>query len=193
MISVAVLAGGSSTRFFVNKLFYPFKGRPLVMYIIERLGLCRNVMKVIAIASPYNVHNLVDLGVETVVDNLCIGPIGGIYIATKMFNRVLVIGGDMPNISCSYIEKIDELCVKDAYACIPTWGGVYMEPLAAIYTNKITNIIEYGIASTEYSIQRLLRKLKVDVQFIHIDTELSEYREVFRSINTLEDVEEIMG
>lgn len=191
MIFLAILAGGSSTRFLINKLFYFYKGKPLIMHIIDKLKLCKNI-KIIAIASPFTIQNLVELGVNTIIDNLCIGPMGGIYIAVKTFEKVLVIGGDMPNIDCDYVEKIDEICEENFYACIPVWRNGYIEPLAAIYTNKIIDILEYGIIHKEYSIQKLLKKFKLNIKYIDIDTQLDMYKYVFKNINEISELKEIL-
>lgn len=188
MVIVAVLAGGISTRFFVNKLFYPLKRKPLILYVIDKLRFCKYVVKTIVVASPFNVSLFNELDIDTVVDNMCIGPLGGIYTVLRLFKEVFIVGGDMPNIRCSFIERMISLCKDITYACIPIQSNGYMEPLAAIYRDKLLPIIEYGISIGEYSFQRLIKKLDIIIQVVDIEKKLSDLRDVFVNINRLDDI-----
>lgn len=193
MIIAVILAGGVSKRFSINKLFYPLKGKPLIRHVIDNIKSCRYVLKTVIVSSPFNEFLFEDLDTDIVIDNMCIGPLGGIYLALKLFGKVIIFGGDMPNICCGFIEKMIHMCIDDIYACIPTWSSGYMEPLSAIYTYKLIPILEYGIAIGEYSIQRLIKKLNFKVQLVDIEKHLSDFLYVFNNINTVEDIHKLVG
>lgn len=192
MIVTAILVGGTSTRFSINKLLYPLWGKPLTKHIIDNLSPCKSILKIVLVASPHNVSMFEGLGVDVITDNLCIGPMGGIYTSLRLFNRVFVVGGDMPNVSCGYIEKMLNLCLDNTYACIPTWSSGYMEPLAAIYTQRLLPVLEHSISIGEYSIQRLIKGLKIDVQKINIEKDLKNFTHVFNNINSWNDIHRLM-
>lgn len=188
LIIAAILAGGTSKRFSPNKLVYPLGGKPLVQHVFDNLRYCRKIIKTVAIASPYTAPLIEDLGVDTIIDNVCLGPMGAVYTALKMFREVLVVGGDMPSMCCDFIEKLTEVCRGYRYACIPRWRHGFMEPLAALYRYDILPYLEHGLQIGIYSIQRLIKTVSIEVEVVDIEENLSEFLAVFNNVNSLEDI-----
>jgi len=188
LIFAAILAGGSSIRFLTNKLLYQVRGKPLIRYTYDRLATCRSLIKPVVVASPSMATPLNDMGFEVIIDNMCLGPLSGIYTALRFASEVFVVGGDMPNIDCCFIDEMIKACSEYDYACFPTWKTGHMEPLAALYKQELLPLLDYAIAVGELSIQRLVKRLGVDVKKISIDKHLSRWARVFANINTLEDI-----
>ncbi len=190
MIGV-VLAGGSSRRFGIDKLFYPIRGRPLVLNVVENLRRARGVLKVVVVASAKNVGRFDELGLDTIIDNLCIGPLGGIYIALRAFGTIIAVAGDMPFVTSSAVEKLIRLC-KDEYeydACVPSWRCGYLEPLFSIYRASALKVVEQCISEGSLSLHKVLRSmrtLRVPVEEIVDDPE-----KTFLNVNTFEDLKRV--
>jgi molybdopterin-guanine dinucleotide biosynthesis protein A len=190
---VTILAGGPSTRFHINKLVYPIKGKPLINHTVEKVKKCKSVLKVFLIATPLTVNRYQGIEAEVILDPLGVGPIGGIYTTLKMFKEAMILAGDMPLINCGYIETMINLCKGYRYACLPIWRKTgFLEPLAGIYSKDILPIIEHGLAVGELSIQRLIKKFNLDIKTIPIEVDLNIFIDMFKNINKLEDIYEII-
>lgn len=188
MVVVAILAGGTSTRFLAgDKLLYPVMGKPLIRYIIDSMMGCKYVTKVIAISSLTNINSINEY-IETLQDPLQIGPLGAIYLALKMFNEVFIVGGDMPYANCTCLRIILEHCEAEEPlpACIPQCNG-YLEPLLSLYRRSILDAIEYGIAKGILSMQKLIEILKIPIKTINI-CNLNELRKCIINVNSIDDV-----
>ena len=188
MIVAGVLVGGVSARFGVNKLLYPLKGKPLILHVLDRLSLCKAISKAVLVGCTQTLNLYSWIGVDAIADNLCIGPLGAVYSALKIISEVLIVGGDMPGITCGYVEDLIRLCRGYRYACIPAWSSGYMEPLAAIYNKEVLPALEYGIAVGEHSIQKLIKLVRVPVKLIDIEKHLAKHTNAFLNINTLKDI-----
>ncbi len=75
-MQAAILAGGKSKRFGLNKLFYRIDGKPLILYTIERLLKVERIDDIFLITSKENAEWLRHLGFEILVDEF---PAGLIY------------------------------------------------------------------------------------------------------------------
>jgi len=182
----AVLAGGYSKRTLIDKLFYPLNGKPLILYPVEQLRKVRDVVKVVAIASYRSANHLNDLGIDTVIDTLLIGPLGALYLVLRMFREVVVVAGDMPFISSRTIERIIELCSEEYDACIPMWSNGYVEPLCAVYRQGFLKAVEYGLERSVFALHKLIPLAKVFRIPIEMVSE-NPGREFF-NVNSVEDM-----
>lgn len=192
MITVAILAGGSSTRFTFNKLLYSIKGKPLIQHVIDRIRKCKNITKVVLVVTPLSSRTFSDVDVEMVIDFLGIGPIGGIYTALKMFSEVMVIGGDMPFINCEFIDTMLSFCKEYEYACLPIWRRAgFLEPLAGVYSKDFIPLLEQAISINELSIQRIIKRLNLNIKTVSIEDHMGNISNVFININRFEDLKEV--
>ncbi|MEM1645727.1 MAG: molybdenum cofactor guanylyltransferase [Ignisphaera sp.] len=193
MIAVAILAGGSSTRFTLNKLLYPIKGKPLIQYVVDKIEKCKYVTKTVLVVTPLALQTFSNINLDVVIDFLSIGPLGGIYIVLKLFNEVMVVGGDMPFVNCEFINTMLNLCREYRYACLPIWRETgFMEPLAGVYSKDFISVLEKAITINEYSIQKLIRKFNLKVKTIDIEEHLRGFTDIFVSINKFEDINKFM-
>jgi molybdopterin-guanine dinucleotide biosynthesis protein A len=137
----AVLAGGRSRRFGDDKLLFRIDGRPLILHAIERLESASLIREVVIVASADNAGKLGHLGYGVVVDELSVGPIGGVYTALGL-GDALVVAGDMPLIVPEFVDYIVREFGKNGKAvCVPRWDNGYLEPLHAAYSEEFRGFL----------------------------------------------------
>ncbi|AJC71344.1 molybdopterin-guanine dinucleotide biosynthesis protein MobA [Thermococcus guaymasensis DSM 11113] len=182
----AVLAGGRGRRFGDDKLLYKINGKPLVLYTIENLEMAKTIDEIVLIASKDNAERLRKLGYRVVVDELLIGPMGGVYTALSL-GDAFVVAGDMPLIVPEFVDFIVSNFKKSGkIACVPRWENGYLEPLHAAYSRAFREVLEERIKDGNYALNRAIRE--TDVCYIPIESLPEEWRESFFNVNTREDL-----
>lgn len=139
-----VLAGGKSSRMGRDKATLELDGVTLQERAVAALRGCFAEVLVIR---------------EDDVPGL--GPIGGLLTALRHISTpaLFLVACDMPFLDAGLIRRMaGELAGYDAVA-IPG------EPLHAAYSARILPVVEAQIAAGDYSVQRLLKKLRV--KFVH--------------------------
>ncbi|MCD6524860.1 MAG: molybdenum cofactor guanylyltransferase MobA [Thermococcus sp.] len=182
----AVLAGGRGRRFGDDKLLYKINGKPLVLYTIENLEMAKTIDEIVLIASKDNAERLRKLGYRVVVDELLIGPMGGVYTALGL-GDAFVVAGDMPLLVPEFVDFIVSNFKKSGkIACVPRWENGYLEPLHAAYSRAFREVLEERIKDGNYALNRAIRE--TDVCYIPIESLPEEWRESFFNVNTREDL-----
>ena len=185
----AVLAGGRSRRFGGNKLLHRIDGKLLVLHTIERLESCPSIEEVVLIASPENAGSLERFGRRIIVDELLVGPLGGIYTALKL-GDAFVVAGDMPSIVPEIVETIiGEFRKKEVDACVPRWPNGYIEPLHAAYSKGFMRAIKKRLDEGEYQIKKALEIAKVC--YFPLEDVPKEWHVSFFNVNRRKDVENL--
>ncbi|WP_456396648.1 molybdenum cofactor guanylyltransferase MobA [Thermococcus sp.] len=185
----AVLAGGKSRRFGGNKLLYRIDGKLLVLHTIERLESCPSVEEVVLIASQENAGSLERFGRRVVVDELLVGPLGGIYTALKL-GDAFVVAGDMPSIVPELVEAIiGEFRRRNVDACVPRWPNGYIEPLHAAYSTRFRKAIEKQLNEGEYQIKKAIEP--ANVCYFPLEGVPKEWHVSFFNVNRKEEVKRI--
>lgn len=130
-VSVALLAGGLSTRMGEDKAFAPFVGGTLLEWMRDRIAPLFPHVFVVA-RDPSRFH---DLGLPVVNDALAeIGSAVGVYTAVMAAptERVLCVACDMPFVTPRLLwELADRSEGYDVF--VPRHGG-YLQPLCAVYS-----------------------------------------------------------
>jgi molybdopterin-guanine dinucleotide biosynthesis protein A len=141
-VSIAVMAGGKSSRMGSNKAFMPFRGRPMIEHVIERItGLGNEILIVANDPEPYSY-----LG-HTVVGDVykdC-GPLGGIHSALYhgKHQYLLVVACDMPWLERGLLDHM--IALRDtADLIVPRWGK-FPEPLHALYSKSCLEPVESSL------------------------------------------------
>ena len=94
-LTIAIQAGGKSSRMGTDKSFVPFLGRPMIEVVLERVaGLGDELIIVTNKPDDYAYLGLPIFG-DDYPDT---GPLGGIYTAVNhaRYERTLVVACDMP-------------------------------------------------------------------------------------------------
>ena len=187
----AVLAGGRGKRFGGDKLLFKISGKPLVLHTIERLESAEGIDEIVIVASPENAEKLKALGYRVVVDELLVGPIGGIYTALSL-GDAFVVAGDMPLLVPEFVDfVVERFKGSKKPACVPRWGNGYLEPLHAAYSGEFREFLGAKIRAGQYAINRAIRES--EACYIEIESLPEEWRESFFNVNTREDLRRIRG
>ena len=180
------MAGGRGKRFGGDKLLFKISGKPLVLHTIERLQSADSINEIAIVASPKNAEKLKALGYRVVVDELLVGPIGGIYKALSL-GDTFVVAGDMPLLVPEFVDFIVErFKLSKKPACVPRWSNGYLEPLHTAYSSDFKDFLENEIEASQYAINRAIRES--DACYIEIEGLPGEWRESFFNVNTREDL-----
>ncbi|ASA77056.1 molybdenum cofactor guanylyltransferase MobA [Thermococcus sp. 5-4] len=186
----AVLAGGRSKRFGGDKLLFRIGGRPLISYAIERIESALLIEEVVIVASADNAGRLRSLGYEVVVDELSIGPIGGVYTALGL-GDAFVVAGDMPLIVPEFVDlMIQKFRGSEKLACVPRWANGYLEPLHAAYSKAFRRVLEERIRSGDYSLNGAIRS--ADVCYLNVEKLPSLWKEGFFNVNRRSDLRKLL-
>ena len=182
----AVLAGGSGRRFGGNKLLVRMNEKPLILHTVERLKRAGGIDEIVLIASPNNAERLKPLGLPIVVDELMIGPIGGVYTALSL-GDAFVVAGDMPLLVPEFIDYIIARFEGSGKAlCVPRWDNGYLEPLHAAYSSSFRKHLRNRIESGDYALNSAIRES--DACYLRVNNLPEGWREGLFNVNTREDL-----
>ncbi|MEO6623336.1 MAG: molybdenum cofactor guanylyltransferase [Burkholderiaceae bacterium] len=186
-LTIAILAGGRSSRMGTDKAFVRVLGRPLIEEILSRadgLGLERLIVTNQPAEYAY-------LGVPLFGDVLPgMGPLGGLYTALHSATRphVLCIACDMPFVVRPLLDYLIGL-IPEGDAIVPRLGGE-AEPFRAIYARTCLAPIQ---AALEAGRMRMISFFpEVRVRFVdeaEIDPFDPQHLSFF-NVNTPEDLEQ---
>jgi molybdenum cofactor guanylyltransferase len=130
MVTLAIQAGGRSSRMGTDKGLVELAGKPLVRHIIDRLGSLAGEVLV----TTNQPEGYAAFGVRTAVDRQPgAGALDGLLTALEAAegDPVLIVACDMPFASRALADHLLGLSAA-ADAVVPRPGGEY-EPLFAVY------------------------------------------------------------
>ncbi len=199
-LPAAVLAGGRSSRLGPNKLVLHLRGTPLVGHAVRAVKEVRWVTNAYLVVSPGSVWDVTGLGADgALVDEFMVGPPGAVLTALEVLDECVVVGGDMPLINPAVLEALirvcSEACVGCA-ACVPRVGR-FLEPLHAVYGQRLAPILRAALSCGHSSLQELLKLLVSEGVAVAVDVEaiaseaglgLSHVLRSFTNINTWGDL-----
>ncbi len=146
MLTIAVQAGGRSSRMGRDKALIPLGGMPLIEHVLRRVeGLGDEVL--ITTNRP---EDYAFLGKRMVEDRQPgAGALHGLLTALEAAcgERVLLVGCDMPFVSRSLLEHMLAIAT-DAEVIIPRRGGKF-QPLHAIYSKTCADPVNQALEAGE--------------------------------------------
>jgi len=188
-VSLALLAGGLSTRMGHDKAFAPFHDGTLLEWMRDRLApLFRYAF--VVVRDPSKFHQL-DLPV--INDALPeIGSAVGIYSATlaSPTRRVVCVACDMPFVTPRLVRALADMS-KGFDVFVPRHGG-YLQPLCAVYGKGALDAYREFIRSGGRRIFDIYPDLKTG----YLDMDDGRYGDpdqVFVNVNTPEELEAARG
>lgn len=187
-VTLAVLAGGASTRMGRNKALLPVAGRPLIAHIIERLRPIAN--EVLIIARDPTLYRFLNLPVVT--DRYTgIGPLAGLHAALSAARGDLValVACDMPFVRADVFAYLIRL-TYDVDVVMPRLGG-REEPLHAVYRRQTClPAVEAAIAEGKRRLIAFLPRVRVRYVDDHALRAVDSTLQSFVNVNTPEEWEE---
>jgi molybdopterin-guanine dinucleotide biosynthesis protein A len=150
-LTVAIQAGGKSTRMGRDKSFVPFHGRPMIEVVRTLVaGLGQELIIITNDPGPYAYLSLPTYG-DIYPDH---GPLGGIHSAlvNAAFPYVLMVACDMPWLNRELLQYLIELRAT-ADIIVPRWQK-FPEPLHAVYNKTCLEPVEKRLEADDLKITR---------------------------------------
>jgi molybdenum cofactor guanylyltransferase len=201
--SAVVLAGGRGRRMgIVEKALLEFEGKTILERLLE--SLFRSVDEVILSVRDKNQEEKFRPVLEKFpAREICFcfdtledaGPLEGIRagLLESRAEYSFVCAGDMPFVNSRVVDLLFEKA-SGHDAALPRWGERMFEPLHAVYSKQLIPEIEKTFEKGRCSVLTPVFEMK-DVVLV----EVSEIRELdpelrtFANINTIEDMEHMIG
>ncbi|MCA9971231.1 MAG: molybdenum cofactor guanylyltransferase [Anaerolineales bacterium] len=148
-ITLAIMAGGKSSRMGQDKSFVPFEGQPMIERVLQRVaGLAAEQILITNNPDAYAHLGLPMFG-DVYVDH---GPLGGIHTAVRhaAHPHCLVVACDMPWLNPALLAYMLSLR-HAADVVVPRWDR-YPEPLHAVYGKGCLPAIEAKLQAQQLKI-----------------------------------------
>ena len=184
-LTIAVNAGGKSSRMGTDKSFINFHGKPMIEVVIERLaGLGDELIVITNHAAAYAHLGLPTWG-DIYPDQ---GPLAGIHTAVSHAEHphILMVACDMPWLNRDLLAYMISLR-ETADIIVPRWQK-FPEPLHAIYSKACLPAIEADLEAQRLKIIGFYRH--VSVHYVERD-EIERFDQngrSFANVNTPEDL-----
>lgn len=162
-VTVAILAGGKSSRMGTDKSFVPLLGRPLIEHVIARVsGLGQGETVLITNRPDDYAHLKLPMFADVIPDK---GSLGGIYTALSHSpgDYVVALACDMPFLNPDLLRYMIGLCGEAGgpYDVIVPRVDGYPQGMHAIYRKTCLLPIEQQIAADRLKIIGFYDRVRV--------------------------------
>ena len=169
-----------------DKAWLVLDGRPMIEHVIGGLSPATDGVAVIANDPEYQ-----RLGLPVFADtNSGVGPLEAIRtaLANSQTERILLVGCDMPFVTPGLFASLLEIG-EGHQAATPIGPDGLLEPLCAVYSTGILDVVAALIQGGERKVSRLLET--IDTRRIAFDEirALAGSEAFFLNVNTPEDYE----
>ena len=189
-LSVAILAGGKSSRMGVDKAFLKINGVPFIKIIYDKASaLSDDVMVIIGNKKSEEFRRYLP-SQATILNDLfyTMSPVGGLITAAfkSKYQYFVALAVDMPLINPKVVERL-YFRAKGRSAAVPVLKDGTAETLCAVYnTSEVKKINPYSISSLRELVNLLPNPVFVSAEaFIDVDPNLDS----FFNVNTKGDLE----
>jgi len=186
-LSAFVLAGGKSTRMGEDKAFLRVSGETLLdralrlaATITENVRIVGDQKKFAAFQYPV----IADIYPDR-------GPLGGIHaaLAFSESDLNLVLAVDMPLLNSSWLSFLVQQSQQSAATVtVPNAGGRF-QPLCAVYRKSFAEIAEESLQAGRNKIEPLFQQVSCNAIVEKELTQAGFSLDIFRNLNTREDLE----
>jgi len=187
-INAFVLAGGKSSRMGADKAFVELNGQTLLERSLELAGAVGTGVWILGTGAKFAAYGAV---VEDEFPDH--GPLGGIHAALRSSDQDLnlILAVDMPFVDRRFLEYLAKRARSvGAVVTAPRAGGRW-QPLCAIYRREFANIAEAVLRANKNKIDPLFSQVAVRVIEERELKENGFAPEIFRNLNTPEEVEAV--
>lgn len=185
MVTLAVQAGGRSSRMGQDKALIPLGGVPLIEHVLRRAaGLAGEIL--ITTNQP---ADLAYLGVRLVLDREPgAGALPGLLTALEAARgeTVLLLACDLPFVCRPLLEHLLSLA-REAEVVVPQWNG-NLEPLHAVYSRTCTNAVRAAVQAGQRRMTDILPRLTLRVVDQAAIAQFDPSGRSFFNINTPQDL-----
>ncbi|MCF6137911.1 molybdenum cofactor guanylyltransferase [Pseudalkalibacillus berkeleyi] len=188
-----ILAGGESRRYGTPKALEKLNGIPFYLRAVDVLRPLVERIVIVAHPSIENQLNELDDQIDVITDVVeykGMGPLAGIYSGIKYLPAAdyFVLASDMPIMRSSVFQQqyaVKKMLTSDC-TIIPCVDG-RIQPLAAIYSASITELIPKILKSDKRRLTDLLQQ--TNCAYLHYTSE--ERMSCFKNVNTPGDYIEL--
>lgn len=184
-ISVAILAGGKSTRMGQNKALIRIGGKAMIQRVTDTVQ--SQAQDVMIISNQTSAYAFLDLPVHPdAVKNR--GPLGGIYTALlhAKHEHCLVLACDLPFVTPQLLQFLYENSTQNDVLVFESETG--LEPLCAVYSKRCLEIIRQQIDAGQLSVFKLYDK--VNTRIVRLNPEQVFYEPtLFMNVNTKQELQ----
>ncbi len=185
-LTAVLLCGGQSRRMGRDKATMDWRGRPLWQVQLEKL---RELVPDKVLLSAREDREWRPADVDLVTDAApSRGPLSGLAaaLAISSSDHLLALAIDLPHLSASQLQWIAEMAAPEVGAA-PLIDDL-IEPLAAVYPRESAQFFRDALDTREYfSLQPLIREL-ADAGRMRLINVASSDRELYKNVNTPEDL-----
>jgi molybdopterin-guanine dinucleotide biosynthesis protein A len=148
-VTVAILAGGKSSRMGQDKSFVPFQGKPMIEVVLSRVAGLGSETVIIANNPPAYAHLGLPVYTDIYPEH---GSLGGIFTAVTYaaHPHTLVVACDMPWLNRPLLQHLLSLR-HQADVVVPRWDK-FPEPLHAVYSKNCLPHIEAKLQARQLKI-----------------------------------------
>jgi molybdopterin-guanine dinucleotide biosynthesis protein A len=188
--TIAINAGGKSSRMGTDKSFVHLLGKPLIEHIIERVSdVGQEETILITNRIPEYAHLSLPMYADVLPDK---GSLGGIYSAIQHSSHdyTLVIACDMPFVSTDLLRFIAALRDGDVHDVVAPRVAGYPQGLHALYRKTCLEPIRARLDANKLKVIGFYDDMRV--RYLDED-EYEQFDEkglAFRNINTPEELKE---
>jgi molybdopterin-guanine dinucleotide biosynthesis protein A len=180
-----VLAGGQSTRMGADKAFLQVNGHTLLERALQTVSAVASAVWILGGREKFGgFGNVIE---DEFPDH---GPLGGIHAALRASHADLnlILAVDMPFVDARFLEYLVQRAgAKAAVVTIPRVAGRW-QPLCAVYRREFAEVAESALRAGKNKIDPLFGQ--VSLQVIE-EAEITEHGfalEMFRNVNTPEEL-----
>jgi molybdopterin-guanine dinucleotide biosynthesis protein A len=187
-LTVAIMAGGQSSRMGTDKSFVLFRGRPMIEIIKERVTGLGDVLILITNKPDEYTHLHLPMFSDVYPDH---GSLGGIFTAVHYATHpyTLVVACDMPWLNRPLLEHMITLR-QTAEVIVPRWQK-YPEPLHAIYHKNCLAAIEANLQAQRLKITGFFGQVQVHFVEREVIERFDANGRSFANINTPDELQQI--
>jgi molybdopterin-guanine dinucleotide biosynthesis protein A len=188
-LTVAINAGGKSSRMGTDKSFVALLGKPMIEHVVERVADLGQIETILITNNPdLYAHLNLPMFSDVLPDK---GSLGGIYTAIyhSRGEYTLCVACDMPFLNPELLRYMASLFTAETDVIVPRVDG-YPEGLHAIYSRRCLEPIRRKLEADRLKVISFYE----DVQVRYLDE--AEYRrfdpkgQSFRNINTPDELQQ---
>jgi len=189
-VTAFVLAGGKSSRMGSDKAFLQLGDETFLCRALKMAGAVADQVRIVGDAKKFASFGRV------VEDVYCErGPLGGIHAAlsSSATERNLMLAVDLPFVGPEFLRYLlSRARESNATVTVPVAGGG-LQPLCAVYRRKFADVAERSLRDGKNKIDLLFAKVETCVLEEDELVRAGFSVEMFRNVNTPEELERAKG
>jgi molybdopterin-guanine dinucleotide biosynthesis protein A len=186
-LAAFVLAGGKSSRMGTDKAFLEYQGRTLLARAIDLSKSVSGDVKIVGSLEKFGAYGPV---VEDVFSEC--GPLGGIHAAltNSVADLNLILAVDMPFVHTRFLKYLISQASGVNYTVVIPRSESRLQPLSAVYRRGFATIAEQALLAGRNKIGPLFGSVNVKVIDENELKRAGFSRDLFRNLNTPQELEE---